>query len=161
MVLYALSGLAVNHIGDWDPNFIIKRQDITIDLPSEKPFIDKQSVLNALIPLGEASNYRSHDFPSPHKLKIYLDNGSVAVDLRHRTGVYETVRRRPFFYQSNTMHLNPQRWWRIFSDLFAVGLIAITTTGLFVLKGRRGITGRGAVLACAGLIIPVIFLFVF
>lgn len=159
VILYALSGLAVNHLHDWDPNFIIKRQTINVDVPTERTGVNDQTVSNLLTPLGESSNYRSHDFPSSRKLKIYLDDGSLLVDLQSGTAVYETVKRRPFFYQSNTLHLNPKRWWLVFSDVFAVGLVLITVTGLFVLKGKRGITGRGAILAGAGTVIPLIFLF--
>ena len=35
IVLYAMSGIAVNHVDDWNPNFVIDRRDITLDLPRE------------------------------------------------------------------------------------------------------------------------------
>lgn len=46
----------------------------------------------------------------------------------------------------------------VVSDLFAVGLIVVAVTGLFVMRGRRGITRRGAALAAVGLLIPLAFL---
>lgn len=82
------------------------------------------------------------------------------MNLKSGEGEYETIRRRPVFYQVNFLHLSPKGAWLIFSDIFAVGLLVIVVTGLFVLKGKRGITGRGAVLAGAGLIVPLIFLLI-
>ena len=92
-------------------------------------------------------------------MKVYLDDGSVFVDLRDGSAEYETVRRRPLFYEANSLHLNPEKWWLVFSDIFAGALIAITVSGLFVLKGRKGFFGRGALLAAAGIVVPLLFLF--
>jgi len=40
-------------------------------------------------------------------------------------------------------------------------LIILAFTGLFILKGKNGITGRGAWLVSAGIIIPLVFLFMY
>lgn len=44
------------------------------------------------------------------------------------------------------------------ADIYAVVLLILAVTGLFVLKGKKGITGRGAWLTGAGILVPVIFL---
>lgn len=79
----------------------------------------------------------------------------MVLSLKDGRGVRETIRRRPLFYQVNILHLNPEKWWKIFSDLFAVGLVTIALTGLFVARGRQGILGRGKWLAGAGLLVPL------
>ena len=155
-ILYALSGLAVNHLHDWDPNFVIKRQDVQTPIPENIDTLSRQWVLGVLEPLDQQDHYRSHDFPTPKKLKIYLDEGSVFVDLESGKGVFESVTRRPFLYQINCLHISPKRAWLVFSDVFAVALIIISLTGLFVLKGRKGITGRGAILVAAGILFPLV-----
>ena len=157
-IIYSLSGLAVNHVDDWNPNFVIKRRNIPITSPRDSDAITTDWVMSLLEPLGEQDHYRSHDFPSPKKVKIYLDEGSVFVDLGTQQGVYETVTRRPLFYQINFLHLSPKTYWLVFSDIFAVSLIVICLTGLFVLSGKQGITGRGAWFAGAGLLVPLLFL---
>ena len=159
-IIYALSGLAVNHVNDWNPSFIINRKPVTIELPMDRDQVDKDWVMELLKPLGEERSYLSHDFPTNRKVKIYLEDGSVFLNLKTGEGEYETIRRRPFFYQVNLLHLSPKGAWLIFSDVFAVGLMVIASTGLFVLKGRRGITGRGAWLVSAGMILPAIFLLI-
>jgi hypothetical protein len=47
------------------------------------------------------------------------------------------------------------------ADLFAIVLGLLAITGLFVLKGKKGITGRGAWLTIAGIAIPVLFLILY
>jgi uncharacterized membrane protein YhdT len=44
------------------------------------------------------------------------------------------------------------------ADIHAVVLLILAVMGLFVLKGKKGITGRGAWLTGAGILAPVIFL---
>lgn len=158
-ILYAVSGLAVNHLSDWNPNFIITRQDVRAPIPKDLDSVSRQWVLGVLEPLGEQTHYRSHDFPTPSKVKIYLDEGSVFVDLASGQGIYESVKRRPLLYQINCLHLNPKRAWLVFSDVFAVALMVVSLTGLFVLKGANGISGRGAILATAGVLTPLLFMF--
>jgi hypothetical protein len=77
------------------------------------------------------------------------------IDLKKGQGVYETVRRRPVLYQLNCLHVSPRQIWLGFSDIFAVALLLVVITGLFVARGKRGITGRGAILAAAGALIPL------
>lgn len=155
VVLYAISGIAVNHADDWNPSFIIERRDITLDLPHEPAKINEQSILANLLPIGEAENYRGFDFPSMEKIKVYLKNGDIIVDLKDGKGSLETIRRRPLLHQVNGLHLNPVQWWKVFSDLFAVGLVLIAVTGLLIAKGRQGFLGRGKWLVGAGLLIPL------
>ena len=54
--------------------------------------------------------------------------------------------------------------WRHFNNIvhrdlgyLAVGLIVMALTGMFVLKGRTGMTGWGAWLVEAGGILPVVY----
>jgi hypothetical protein len=37
----------------------------------------------------------------------------------------------------------------------------VTITGLFLVKGKNGITRRGAVLTAIGVIVPLLFLFIY
>ena len=158
-IIYAISGIAVNHVNDWNPNFIIHRQPVEVEAPVERAEVNKPWVMSILGRLGEQDNYRSHDFPADGKLKIYLDDGSVFLNLASGVGEHESVTRRPILYEMNRLHLAPKHAWLIFSDIFAVGLIVITVSGLFVLKGKYGVTGRCLLLVIAGVLVPIGFLF--
>ena len=137
---------------------IINHHDIHVKTLASRELVTTKWVMSILETLDEQDHYRSHDFPTPSKVKIYLDNGSVFVNLASGAGEYETVRRRPLFYQFNSLHLAPKKYWLAFSDLFCVSLLLICITGLFVLRGKNGITGRGSVLAGAGVAVPLFFL---
>lgn len=158
VLIYALSGLAVNHIDHWNPDFIIERQQVTLDLPSDRDQIDRAGVLAVIEPLGCARQFQSFDFPSDRKIKIYLENGSILARLSDGTGEYETIRRRPLFYGFNRLHLDPEGVWLAFSDLFAFGLILLAITGILLRRGRQGLVGRGKWLMGAGFLLPVIML---
>jgi hypothetical protein len=61
-------------------------------------------------------------------------------------------------YEMNQLHLNtPKGVWTIVADIYAVGLIVMAITGMFVLKGKTGITGRGAWLTAAGVLLPTLY----
>lgn len=155
IVLYSISGITVNHIDHWNPNFIVERRDVVFELPQATSAITSQKIQMNLARLGAADDYLSFDFPSSNKVKIYLKDGSILVNLRDGRGCYETVRRRPVLHQVNMLHLNPAKWWLIFSDIFAVGLTFVALTGLLIAKGRHGILGRGKWFVTAGLVVPL------
>jgi hypothetical protein len=80
------------------------------------------------------------------------------MDLATREGVYEKITRRPVFYHSNLLHRNSVRGWKWASDVFAVLLITISLTGIFILKGRNGISGRGKWFIASGAVVPIVVL---
>jgi uncharacterized protein len=156
-IIYALSGIALNHLADWNPNYIIVHNDVHWEL-DDSDEITKDSISKFLRDQGEEANYKQHYFPDPQRLKIFLRGGSIDVNLNTGHGRIEKLDRRPLFFQMNFLHYNPKRLWTWFSDLFCVALVLIAVTGLFIIRGKKGITGRGAILTAVGIIIPVIFL---
>ena len=82
----------------------------------------------------------------------------MVIDLGTGKGILEKIRRRPLFYEVNFLHYNPGKLWTWFSDIFSGALVLLAITGLFILRGKNGITGRGAWLTIAGLIVPILFL---
>lgn len=161
-VIYSLSGIVLNHIRDFNPNYIIKRKDFNNIQTVNKEFVDKTFVLDALEKIDERENFKSYYLPNSTTLKIFIQYGSFTINLENGTGVLETVKRRPLFYQVNFLHYNNAgKWWKWISDFFAGSLILISITGLFILKGKNGITRRGAWLTIAGLLLPTIFLLMY
>lgn len=47
----------------------------------------------------------------------------------------------------------------MFSDIFAACLIVITITGLVMVKGKKGLWGRGGIELSVGIAIPLLFIF--
>lgn len=159
-LIYALSGIALNHLNDWNPNYVIESRDVEIDPADLSKTMSKIQVQSVLSAIASNEEYKNHFFPD-NQLKIFIEDGSVVLDLSSGKGKLETSRKRPLFHEINYLHYNPQRWWTYFSDFFAVGLLTLAISGLFILKGKNGIKGRGAWLTLAGILIPVLFLVFF
>ena len=156
-IIYALSGITLNHLADWNPNYVIVHKDVHWNRDASDE-ITKENILQFLRDQDEETNYKQHYFPDPQRLKIFLKGGNVNVNLTTGHATIEKLTRRPLFFQMNFLHYNPKRLWTWFSDIFCVALALIAVTGLFIIKGKKGITGRGAVLTSIGIIVPVIFL---
>ena len=160
-IIYALSGIALNHKHDWNPNYNVEQQKFETDIRFSRDASNEQKVMELLKELGESKKYKTSYFPSGNKLTIFLVGGTVQVNTETGEGYIEVVSKRPLFYQVNFLHYNPGVWWKWFSDIYCVALILVTITGLFIIKGRKGITGRGAVLTVIGIILPLIFLLIY
>jgi hypothetical protein len=160
-VIYALSGIAINHLDDWNPNFIITTKDIKAQPLSNLDSVSKDQILAILKQNGEGDNYRKHYFPERGVVKVFLRSGTAWIDLESGEGVVEKLKRRPIFNEFNYLHYNPGKWWTWYSDAFAVALILLAFSGLFILKGKNGITRRGAILTIIGIAVPIVFLILF
>ncbi|HRZ76739.1 MAG TPA: PepSY-associated TM helix domain-containing protein, partial [Bacteroidales bacterium] len=96
--------------------------------------------------------------PNRNTLKIFIKGGSVTVDLNSGQAHVEQLRRIPLIYHFNVLHYNNfKKWWTWFSDAYAAGLVVLAISGLFILKGKNGITRRGAWLTVAGILVPIAF----
>ena len=162
IIIYALSGIALNHRNDWNPNYSIISKTLTLKVPIDILTNEKRAVNEILSEIDEKDNYRKHYFPADNELKIFLEGGG-SVDINLDTGktLYEKLKKRPVFFEVNLLHYNPGRAWTWFSDIFSIALIILGITGLFILKGKNGIKNRGAWLTIAGIIIPLIFLLMY
>ena len=160
-IIYALSGIALNHKHNWNPNYIIEQNTVSTNIQFNRETINEEQVLEFLTEIGERENFKTYYFPSGDRLTVFLVGGSVQVNVKTGIGYIERLNKRPLFYQINFLHYNPGKWWKYFSDIYCVALILVTVTGLFIVKGRNGITKRGAILTAVGIILPLLFLFLY
>ncbi|QQS29717.1 MAG: PepSY-associated TM helix domain-containing protein [Sphingobacteriales bacterium] len=159
ILIYCISGIALNHVDDWNPDFILTKKNIELDKSYTKEEIN-QEVINRFGKLVGETNYKVFDFPTQDQVKIYYRDASLHIYLSQNNAIYEQVSKRPLIYQSNVLHRNSLKGWKWASDIFAVLLIVINITGLFILKGKYGISGRGKWLIAAGFIPPFIALII-
>ncbi len=160
-VIYGLSGIALNHMRDFNPSYVITREEIIVDLPSDPYSLNKSEVLLLLEDIKEEGNYKKHYYPDSYQMKVFLKGGSVVFDLETGEGLIEKIKKRPILHEVNLLHYNPTILWTWFSDIYASALILLAVTGLFILRGKNGITRRGAWLTMAGVIIPIVFLILY
>ena len=122
--------------------------------------LSKESVLEWLQPLGEEKNYTKHYFPTQTQMKVFIKGGSsLVVDMHSGAALYESFKRRHVISAFNRLHYNPNRWWTVFSDIFVVSLLIITLSGCVLVKGPKGLWGRGGIYLLAGILIPLAFIF--
>ena len=71
-IIYGLSGIALNHMSDWNPNYSVEINHFTTNLNLEKTSKTKSNILKLLDKIDSRENYKSHYYSSNTKLKIFL-----------------------------------------------------------------------------------------
>ena len=159
-MVYAISGIAVNHIGDWNPNHNIERTEQTFEpiRVSDRETMVAQAVERLDLPGPPIESFR----PSPATVKLFYEGWSVEVRALEGTATIEHARGRFLLRDFNDLHLNrPKGIWTYVADAYAGLLLLLAATGMFVLKGKKGLAGRGKWFVLAGLILPVAFVILF
>jgi hypothetical protein len=158
-LIYAISGIAINHKHDWNPSYIINIDSTIVDLPRHHTEIYKEDILKVLAKYGIEKSYKSFIFEDTTRALVYFGDSNMEINIPTGNTRIEWVKRKPLFFEVNFLHYNPGVYWTIFSDIYAIGLIILAITGMFVLQGKKGLKGRGKWFVIAGFIIPMIFLF--
>ncbi len=161
ILIYAISGLAINHLRDWNPSYHVETKTVDFSFPKDYKLISEDLVKRELAKSGLTEKYKKYYFPRDGQMKIFIKDGSIKVDLTTGKGFMEKLTRRPLLAEMNYLHYNPNLWWTIYSDIFAVALIIIAITGLIVLKGKRGFKRYGVWLFIGGFLVPVLILILF
>jgi len=159
-VIYGLSGIALNHLKDWNPNYSVEVVEFNTTRNLKKGPELETNIKKLVNDIVSDDEYRKHYYPGNEQIKIFLSGGSsIVANINTGDGYAELLKKRPLFYHVNFLHYNPNTWWTWVSDLFAGALIVFALTGLVMVKGSKGITGRGAWLTALGIIIPLLFIF--
>jgi hypothetical protein len=154
--VYAVSGLAVNHVAAWDPNFV--NTTSVHELGGAVPDDDEAAKAMVLAKLGidgaPREVYREGD-----ELEILFEHRTLHVTTATGHVVDEEQKPRFFVRAANWLHLNRgKKAWTWFADSYAVGLLFLATSGLFMIAGKKGLFGRGVFFVAAGIAIPLVYL---
>jgi hypothetical protein len=153
-IVYATSGLAVNHLKDWDPNF--KQVDRTHQLALPLPTDDSAAAKSALRTLGVHEEPREVYRASDTQLDLVFDKRTFHVDTKSGVVHEEGQAARPLLRLANWLHLNRgKKAWTYIADFYAVFLLFLAFSGLFMIPGRKGLIGRGAIVVLLGAAVPV------
>ena len=161
--IYAISGICLNHKKDFNSNIKITRHEIKMagQFPFEASSVNKDMIHSFVSQLPDTETYSRHASFGENSLKMFFKGGSsLEIDMNDGSALYECVRKRHVFAALNRLHYNPTQWWTWFSDIFAVCLLIITITGLFMVPGSNGLKGRGGIEFAIGILIPLLFIFI-
>lgn len=151
--VYAASGLAVNHIDDWDPNFTQFERTHPLAEPLPE---DEQAAASAVLAQLDIDEAPSDVFLYEQELEIQLENRSLFVDGKAMTILDRGQEQRPLLRAANWLHLNRgKQAWTVVADFYAVLLLFLATSGMLMLPGKNGFAGRGWVLVLLGAAVPI------
>ena len=162
--VYAASGLSVNHIADWDPNY--RQIKETHPLPSDLELSvapgdagqNETAARKVLHVLGIDEEPTDIYAGAPDELDITLEHADVHVDLKARTISQNGQSERFLLKTANFLHLNRgKRAWTFIADSYAVLLLVLASSGLFMVKGQKGVLGRGGIFVAIGAAVPVLY----
>jgi hypothetical protein len=155
-LIYALSGIAMNHIDDWDPNFLATETTRKI-APIPDELGDAEAARRVAVATGLGGKiddlYRAGD-----ELRLSYANGNK-VTVIGDTVTIQTRRDRPFFRIADWLHATRgKQAWKYIADAYAALLLYLAISGIFMIKGRLGLRWRGATLITVGLAAPIGYL---
>lgn len=159
LIVYAVSGVALNHTADFNPSYSIDRQAVDIGPFSASDVGAAESLVVDRLRL-ERREIRGRFRSSEHEFQVFLEEGGEArLDPTTGRGTLVRVARRPVLFEVNLLHRNTSKGaWTIVADAAAVLLLYLAVSGLFMVRGRRGIWGRGKWFFGAGVAVPIVFL---
>lgn len=156
-LIYAVSGLAVNHILDWDPSFVAYSEAYELGAPI--PGTDDEAAAAVMKQLGVAGTPRDVYREGPSDLQVVLDKRTLHVNTMNGHVVDEGQRPRFILRVINWLHLSRgKKAWTVIADLYAVALIFLSLSGLLMSPGRKGLFGRGGLFVLAGIAVPVVYI---
>jgi len=182
VLVYGISGLAVNHREHWNYNQWRGVGDVRVGTPAElllglptprraelarDPSLllpaEEAALVEALTrALGRPAAPRNAFWRGPDRFSLFFGAGERdTADYHPASGTCTAtvVRDRPLLRQLNFLHLNEGRSvWTYVADLFALAMIFLALSGVVLVGGRRGLWGRGGALALAGALIPLLAL---
>lgn len=155
-MVFGISGLALNHAADWNPSYRQTKTvvQITPIVAGERDGMVAEALQKLEITQTPLNAFR----PDPDTLQLFFEGRTYRIDAPTGQVIVEDTRPRPVLFELNQMHLNASKGlWTVIADVYAVALIMMAMTGMFVLRGRVGLAGRGKWLAAIGALIPIAY----
>ena len=158
-VIYSVSGIAVNHTHQWNPSYRFEREEVRFEpfAPTTREEMSARLVQILALPGAPRDSFR----PSPERIEIFYDGWSAEANVTAGWARIERPRSRFLLRDFNFLHLNhPKGAWTWIADAYALLLAFLSVSGLFMLGGRKGLSGRGKWFVLAGLLLPAAFIVV-
>jgi hypothetical protein len=152
-VIYALSGIAMNHIDDWDPNFHASETTRKITpIPDE---LGDDAAAGRIADAAGLTGKIDDVYRAGDEVRLTYASGSKVTAIGDTVTV-QTRRDRLFFRVADWLHATRgKQAWKFIADAYAGLLLYLAISGIFMIKGRLGLRWRGATLIAVGLAAPL------
>jgi uncharacterized protein len=155
-IIYAISGIAMNHVDDWNYNYNAKERTLQI-APVPDDATDEAA---AKLVADAAGKGKADDvFRAGDEVRLEYADGTKVTAIGPEVTIQE-VKSRFFFRAVTWLHAaKGKQGWKYIADVYALLLLYLAISGLFMIKGKLGLKWRGAVLVAVGLAVPVVYLY--
>ncbi|MBQ4813924.1 hypothetical protein A7985_23155 [Pseudoalteromonas luteoviolacea] len=156
-LVFAISGIALNHIHQFNSNYQVSRESHTIQLDSDQ-LETPEFEARLLQELALSSPVKARFWQDRNTYKLFLKDTTLYLNPHTNQVLVEQVKPRFLLRQLNFLHLNEARAaWMWFSDFYALLLIFLALSSLFMVKGKKGVWGPRGLLVIAGFAAPIGF----
>lgn len=154
-LVYAISGILLNHVNQTgDPAFKITKSSTTLPagLTTSYQIDSVWQTLNLDTPPLQKAVATQSGF------SLYFKGGSGNYERENGFTHYEIYTKRPVIYYLTYLHVAKGNGWFFIGDLYAAILAFLAISGMFMVKGKHSIAGRGKWYLIIGVLIPVIYI---
>lgn len=159
LMAFSISGIALNHRQSWNPReYIYQTTKVKILLPHNRKQISDEFFQDWL----EENNINLEFRGSAWRrggYNLYFKDAYAFIDPSTGEGEIERFHVRPLLGQMVDLHKSNSNVWLWYSDIFAISLLLICITGLFIARGKNGFKNRGWKFALFGVLIPSLLWF--
>ena len=158
IISFSISGIALNHRTTFNSrSYTYLSEPLHFELPQEEGKIDEAYVKSIIPELGVDNEYRTFRIRNG-SLRVYYEDAQVEIDIVTGDGEREWLKKRILLAEMADLHQTTNSWWVWYSDIFGIGMLLISLSGMFMVTGKNGFKKRGWWLATIGLVFPLIFL---
>ena len=158
IIAFSFSGIILNHRQDWYPmDYTYESSEVAVELPSDISNISQEDIEG--FSSGWDVKYDGHRLRDNVLRVYYKDNVILDVDANTGQGVLEYKRKVPVIGHTMFLHKSTNSFWIWYSDIFGAAMLVIAFTGILIPAGKNGFKTRGWKFAVAGIVVPLIFLF--
>jgi hypothetical protein len=151
-LVYGISGILLNHLGGKDPAFKTEEGSLQFESGLNQDELKNAWEAHPALPALK----RTAEVDENHT-RLFLDGGIGIYNSADGHLDYEKHQKRVFVYWINRLHYSRARGWTPVADIFAIALIFLAVSGIFITKGKHGIKGYGKWYLIAGLLLPLLF----
>ena len=163
ILAFCVSGIMLNHRTTWNPvryKYDFIKVQSSFHLPKESVTSEDVKAFNDK---NQIPDFQTFNFRGDSTLIILYKSADATIHLADGNGEINVWKQRPILSRLYYLHsaFTDDNWYKWYSDIFALGLIFIASTGMFLMRGKYSFRKRGWMFALAGIVMPIIALILF